>query len=161
MNEFGTADRGRGKHCKNIVRLAVISCGSLKGNTYKQFAKPELLQAVQIGFLKVPVTSVKTWTAFSVSSAEALQTSSQLIATRIKVVPDAANQFAVTFEALGVLPQAFYPVVHQKVQEAKKTIYNPYAPYAERVVEKKPVNRKIAPKKTGAKPVTGKTTRGK
>lgn len=147
MNEFGSAERGRGKHCKNIVRLAVISCGSLNKGAYKQFTKPELLQAAPIGFLKVPVTSVKAWTAFSISSAEALQAASQLIATRIKVVPDAAHQFAVTFEALGVMPQAFYPVIHQKGQEAKKTIYNPYAPYTAREVEKKPVNRKVTPKK--------------
>src|ERR1039458_338531 len=49
-NEFGSADTGRGKACKNSVRLALISINDL-----------EDVAGAEVAYMHVPVTSVKLW----------------------------------------------------------------------------------------------------
>ena len=52
MNKFGSAERGRGKACKNIVRLGLLPVGD---------NSPEQLAKVDHAFIRVPTTSVKNF----------------------------------------------------------------------------------------------------
>lgn len=53
QNQWGSADVGRGKACKEVQRLALIT-----------EAEMDNIEDAEIAFLKVPVTSVKTWAGY-------------------------------------------------------------------------------------------------
>lgn len=53
MNEWGSANRGRGKACKNRRRLALIHVDDL-----------EDIESAEVAFLEIPTTSIKNWSKY-------------------------------------------------------------------------------------------------
>lgn len=90
QNEFGTADRGRGKACKNIARLALLHVDYLKD--------PTTIADAPIVYLKVPVTSLAAWGAYVKKVANVLALPPYGITTKIKAAPDDKVQVRVSFE---------------------------------------------------------------
>jgi len=86
-NEWGTADTGRGKRCKNSVRLAMISIEDLKD-----------IPEAEVAFMHVPVTSVKLWAGYVRMLDDTHHRPSLGVVTRITVVPDKDTQFKVKFD---------------------------------------------------------------
>lgn len=126
-NKYGTADVGRGKACSNRRRLAVIPFGSLEARTgaYKPEKNPKTIADSTMGFLKLPVMSVKNWSAYA-KSLGAMGKAPYGVVTKVKVVPDTKSQFRVTFEAVAEITREQGQFVLARVKEAKAAIEQPY-----------------------------------
>ena len=95
LNAWGSADKGRGKGCKNIRRLAFIAEDGL-----------EDIENAEIAFLKVPVTSVRNWSGHVQALASQLKRPPFAVVTEISVVPDPKTQFAVKFRVAEQIEDA-------------------------------------------------------
>lgn len=127
-NEFGTADKGRGKACRNTRRLALIPAGTIDGNDkFTAFTKPDQFSSSVIGFMKLPVTSVKPYSAFVKQLAAVMHRPPHGIYTKIAVTPDKDTQFRVTFDALGNVPDHIMEVIMKRHDEAAALIVSPYS----------------------------------
>lgn len=87
MNEWGSADVGKGKACKNVRRLALVPESAL-----------EDLDGAAVAYLKLPVTSVKGWSGYVQQLSQVVNRPPHAVITEISVVPDAASQFKVQFK---------------------------------------------------------------
>lgn len=86
-NEWGSAERGNGKACKNVIRLALIVESEL-----------EDIDAAEVVYLKIPVMSVKNFMLYAKKTvAEALKRPVWAVVSEISVVPDSKSQFKVQF----------------------------------------------------------------
>jgi hypothetical protein len=129
MNEWGSSDVGRGKACRNTRRLALIPAGTFnQAGKFELFDDEEHFASTAIGFMKLPVTSVKGYASFVKQVAGALRRPPFGIVTKVKVVPDPKSQFKVLFEPIMNLPDELMSVIMQRHEEAKSTIDFPYQP---------------------------------
>ncbi len=127
QNEWGSADRGKGKACKNTRRLALLPAGTFdKNGNFKSIEDPEHYENTAIAYMKLPVTSVRGYAAFVKQVAGALKRPPHGLMTKISVVPDAKSQFKVIFEALVQVPNELMGVIMQRHQEAAASIEFPY-----------------------------------
>jgi len=86
-NEFGSADRGQGKACKNVVRIAIIAEDDL-----------ENLDEAGVVFMKIPVMSVRNWERYAkVDLAKTLKRPYYTVVTKITLEADNKSQFRVLF----------------------------------------------------------------
>lgn len=152
QNEWGSAERGRGKACRNIRRLAVISAGTLDKDGRFEMHDPEQFEKNQIAYLKIPVTSTKAYAAFVKQVASALGRPPYGIFTKIKLNPDNDNQFTVSFEVLSKIPDKLGATIIARHKEAADSIMFPYVPF-EASAEPKPQakGKKPLPKKPAGK----------
>lgn len=120
LNEMGSADTGRGKACKNIRRLALVTEDALES--------AEALEEAEIRALKVPVTSVKNWSKFVHRTAEEMQRPSWGVVCLISAIPDPKTQFKLTFEfeSLVNFDQKLMDVLTRKRSELAKEMVLPY-----------------------------------
>ena len=126
-NKWASADKGKGKACRNTRRIGIISAGSL--DTYGKFlphTDPQDYATAPVGMLKLPVTSVKGYANFVKQIAGAHKRPLYGVYTRIKVIPDAKTQFRITFELLGMIGAAYMPTVMTRRREVMATIDTPY-----------------------------------
>lgn len=130
MNEWGTAERGRGKACKNSRRLVVIPAGSYdRRGELTLIEDPDHYAGVEAAFLKVPVTSVRGYAAFVKQIAIGLRKPPFAVVTRVALVPDPKNQFAMTFEAVQpITDAALFETLLARHEEAQQTVLA--APYS-------------------------------
>lgn len=127
-NEWGSADTGRGKACRNTRRLAMIPAGKFEANgKFKAFTDIEHFESASIASMKLPVTSVKGYAAFVKQVTGALRRPPHAIFTKVKVVPDPSSQFKVTFEALSQVPDNLMGVIMARHEEAMANIEQPYS----------------------------------
>ena len=129
-NEFGSADVGKGKACRNVRRLAMISAGTINPKTDEVTLVEDSgeIEAAKIGYMKLPVMSVKGWAAYVKQLAGALHRPPHAVFTKVSVVPDAKSQFRVVFECLGEVPNELLGAIMQRHNEAKEAIEFPYTP---------------------------------
>jgi len=126
-NEFGSADKGRGKACKNTRRLALLPAG-----TYDERGKLKLIDdaevhaAANIRFMKLPVTSVKGFAGFVKAVASTLKMPPHGIVTKVSVEPDDKTQHKVVFEPVSKLSDKVGGAIMTRREEAKATIEFPY-----------------------------------
>ena len=117
-NEWDTAVTGKGKACKNVRRLALISVDNV--------SDPDQLKDADIYFAEIPVTSVKGWSGYVKTLAATLKRPPFGVVTKLAVVPDAKTQFKVTFSNPRPVPAEWGAVIMAKVAEAKESIAFPY-----------------------------------
>lgn len=132
MNEWGSAETGRGKACRNTRRLAMIPAGTFHDGKFKPFTEAEQFESTVITYMKLPVTSVKSYASFVKQIAAALRRPPHAIFTRIAVRPDATSQFKVNFEPLSSVPNDLLEVIMARHKEAVSMIEFPYAAFEER-----------------------------
>lgn len=121
MNVMGSAERGKGKACKNVRRLFVATADCLES--------AEALQEAEVRMAKLPVTSVKNWATYVRGKlSEELQRPYWGVVTNIKVVPDAKSQFKVlfSFKELIDFDDGIYAALKSKMQEVRGSAINPY-----------------------------------
>lgn len=92
QNAFGTSERGKGKACKNVRRLALLHVDYLKPNA-------DMDRAPIVG-LKVPPTSLTAWAEHVRKLANVFQKPPYCFVTRITVTPDPKVQVRVSFELI-------------------------------------------------------------
>lgn len=151
MNEFGSAETGRGKACRNTRRLAMIPAGTFNAaGKFELFEEEEHFASTAIGFMKLPVTSVKGYSSFVKQVAGALRRPPFGIVTKVKIVPDPKSQFKVVFEPIMIIPDELMGIIMQRHEEAKSIIDFPYQPNDE---ENAPAKRGS---RAAAKPARGR-----
>lgn len=150
--QWGSADTGRGKAARETRRLAMIPAGSFnQAGKFELFEEEEHFASTAIGFMKLPVTSVKGYASFVKQVAGALRRPPFGIVTKVKVVPDPKTQFKVVFEPIMNIPDELMGSIMQRHEEAKSTIDFPYQPADE---EKAPPPKRGS--RAAAKPARGR-----
>jgi hypothetical protein len=147
FNEFGSADTGKGKACKNTRRLALLPCGTLddRGKLILPDDPREYLERADFGFYRPPVTSVRGLSNYVTKINNVFHLPPFGVYTKMSVLPDAHNQFSVVFEPLDKVPRDLLPVVMARNVEAAKVIELPYPlPSTEEPEPKKPEPKKPA-----------------
>jgi hypothetical protein len=128
QNEWGSANEGRGKACKNRRRLAVIPAGTFnKAGEFEAFDEDAAFSKASIAYLNLPVTSVNGYGAYIKQLSGALRRPPHAVFTRIALVPDEKSQFKVVFELIEAAPDAIIPILIQRNKETKELIEFPYA----------------------------------
>lgn len=126
-NEFGSAETGRGKACRNTRRLAMVPAGTFnRDGSLELFNDPNHYATTAVGFMKLPVTSVKGYANFVKQVAGALRRPPFGIVTRVAVVPDPKSQFKVVFEPLEKVPDELMGTIMERREEVMQTIDFPY-----------------------------------
>ena len=148
LNQWGSADMGRGKKCKNRRRLACVSAGTLD----KDGDLVELVDAKQVadstcGFLGLPPTAINGWAKYVKNLANVLGRPPRGVITKVTVVPDAKTQFRVEFTPMGSVPDELMGAVMVRVKEVAGQIEMPYQAPAETAAPAKPAAKVGAKKK--------------
>jgi hypothetical protein len=126
-NQWGTADKGKGKACKNGRRIALLGAGTLDANgAFTLDEKLESYKSGIVGFLRVPVTSVKGYAVYVKQVANVIKRPPYGVITKVRVMPDPKTQLRVTFEMLGKVPDNLMPAVMERNREVKGMIDFPY-----------------------------------
>ncbi len=152
MNEWGSAAEGRGKGCKNTRRLGMIPAGLF--DSQGRFKMSDDLEDAGVGYLQLPVTSVKAYAGFVQQVANTLKRPLWGIITKVKVVPDPKSQFKVQFEAVEAIGDDWMEVVSKRHEEVQAVIDFPYevgeeedAPKSKKRASKNKAPAKKAPAK--------------
>lgn len=136
--QWGSADTGKGKAARETRRLALIPAGNFtKSGDLDLYEDPDHFQKAAIGFMRLPVTSVKGYASFVKQVAAALRRPPHGILTHISVVPDPKTQFRVLFEAIEPVDNSLMPIIMKRHEEAKLTIDFPYTPVEEAALPQK------------------------
>lgn len=141
MNDFGSADTGRGKACKNTRRLALIPEDDLGD-----------IESAEVAFIKVPPTSIKNWASFVKKAADTLDLPPIGLIAEISLTPDPKHQFHMNFKVVSEIDDG---EVMSALLEKQKEVMTPLmAPYEPR--EEEPAPRRTGPSAArgarGAKP---------
>lgn len=139
-NEWGSAPTGRGKDCKNVMRLAVIPAGIYKQKGTGRNATFELelyddddhFARAEVAFIKLPVMSVKNYAAYVKQVAADLRRPPHGVITNIYLEPDPKSQFKVMFENLDTVSTEFLPTIMNRHKAEQSSIDFPYSPPMER-----------------------------
>lgn len=128
MNEWGSADVGRGKACGNRRRLALIQAGTItKNGDYELETDADVLAQEELCFMRLPPTSLKSWAGYVKKLDGTLSRPPFAVVTRIAVVPDSKTQFKVTFELVDKVSDQLIPTLMERHKEARTAIEFPYA----------------------------------
>lgn len=151
QNEFGTAEVGRGKACKNTRRLALLPAGNFVKGQFKLIEDEEHYLTTPVGYLKLPITSVKGFAGFVKQVAGSLRRPPHGIVAKVRVVPDPKSQFMVLFEPLVNVPDELMGAIMKRREEVVPVIDFPYQPREEEPAPPARGNRAPAPAR-GVKP---------
>lgn len=135
LNEWGSADKGKGKACANRRRLALIPAGvfeRIKGTKGEYdvdiFEDVEHYQEADMLALKLPVTSVKEYSKYVRSLQSQHNRPPHGVITQIYIDRDPKSQFKIKFEMLELLPDEMYPIISARHKNALKDLIQPYNP---------------------------------
>lgn len=142
LNEFGSADNGEGKACKNVIRLALISEDDL-----------EDVGSAEVVYLKIPVMSVKNFLNYVKKTvADALSRPYWSVITNISLEDDAQAQFKVVFEvAENVEDSELFSPLKELWETTLEGIDFPYPAASERPAKKPVAKGKGKPQKFAKK----------
>lgn len=134
LNEFGTAEKGRGKACQNRERLIVIPAGvyeRIKGTRDFQLSlldDPAALAEIETAYLKLPVTSVKNYDKYVKAVSASMNLPPYAVITRVFTVPDDKSQYQIAFELIDAADDAALPILVSRHDAAEASIEVGYQP---------------------------------
>lgn len=139
--EWGSDPKGgRGKACKEGRRLVVMAA--------REDMTAEYVASTELGFMKVPVTSIKNWANYVNIVSSLYQRPPWAVATKISVVPDARTQFKVNFEPAGVIDAAVLSALASRKEAAQAIALQPWEPVNEEEEKKElPATAKFSKRK--------------
>lgn len=119
-NQMGSAEKGRGKACKNVRRLAVVTADALES--------ADALNEAETRMMKIPVMSVKGWASYVREKLGEINRPTWGVVTNIKLVPDPKSQFRVvfTFGELINFDQDLFDAMQAKIKSVAESIVAPY-----------------------------------
>lgn len=140
LNKWGSAEKGRGKACKNQVRILLMHADHLK--------KPDSIADAPVAMLNVPPTSLAGWAKHVKTCDEVGGKPAYMVVTEVGAVPSQNGGFRLTFDVLN-------PINDKRVQQAvfmkrKSTIGDlevPYQPQQERKKQSRAKTSKPAEKR--------------
>jgi hypothetical protein len=130
MNEFGSADRGKGKACKNSRRLAMVPAIPLDAAS---------IEIAEIAFLKLPVTSTKNWANYVNTLATLDRRPPFAVVTTIGAQPDPKTQYKITFTKQGLVNDG--EVLGALIKRHEGQTATPTAPYQASTPAAKPADK--------------------
>lgn len=154
-NEWGSAETGRGKACKNSQRLGMIPAGVYKASGKGRDVKFELelyddpghFQRAEVAYMNLPVMSVRNYGQFVKQVAADLGRPPHGVLAEVWLEPDAKSQFKVMFEVIDVVPNDIIPIVMERHRKEQATIDFPYQPpLDEEAAQPTKTNNKLARK---------------
>jgi hypothetical protein len=113
QNKFGTADKGRGKACKNQRVLVIMHADNLKKGRVEE---AETVTA------KVSPTGLPAFAAYVKQLANLSNKPSYAFVTEIGMVPDAKAQRKWTFQTAKEIARDLMPAVFGKAKAAEKEL---------------------------------------
>ncbi len=141
-NEFGTADTGKGKACKNTIRLALLPAEDLS---------VEGLSEIEGARLRMPVTSLKHWTKYVNVVTGGLGRPLFSVITQVIIEPSDKNQFEIKLVPVAALNEGeILEVLEKRLSEAKDALEElpPRQRDDDDEKPKKPARKKAAKRKT-------------
>ena len=138
-NEWGSAEKGKGKACQNRRRLALIPAGyyqprrGSRDMDLELYADPKHFQQADIAYMKLPVTSVNDWSKYVNQLSANFQRPPFGVVTRIYLEPHPDWQYTVNFELIDKIPDDIAQTIFARHEEAVKAIIQGY-----KVPEKNP-----------------------
>lgn len=144
LNEYGSADTGRGKACQNRARLALLPAGfyspkrGSRDFDLELFTDPAHFKTADIAHLKLPVTSVANYYKFVNDVAASSRRPPHGVIARVFIEPDAKSQFKVHFEMLEVVTDELAEIIMARNEEAMAAKIGGYQPPQEKPPEAKP-----------------------
>jgi hypothetical protein len=160
-NQFGSAEKGAGKACKNTRRLALIPVlgATKKGRFTINTTDTEHYATAAMAYIKTPVTSTKIYSGFVQQVAGSLKRPPYGVFTRMFMTPS-ENMIALNFEAVDSIPSNLGKTIMERHAEAQVSITFPYSQMlpdekSKRGAKGKPVKGK--PAKQEAPAPRGKT----
>lgn len=134
LNEWGSADQGRGKACQNRRRLTLIPAGYYTPRPKSRdfdlhlFDDIHHFSSAEAAFLKLPVTSVGNWSKYVNQLATTLRRPPHGVVTRISVEPHQQFQYELRFEAVEQIPDNLADVIMARHATASESPLLGYAP---------------------------------
>lgn len=153
LNKFGSAEKGRGKACRNGRRLALLAAGTVVKGELELFTDPEYFRSQPVAYMKIPPTSIRAYGAFVKSIANGLKLPPCGVFAKISVEPDDKSQFRVEFEAIEEVPADIMEAILERYDEVVETIDFPYQQIEE---DEKPKASARGGKAAGGKAKPGK-----
>lgn len=156
QNEWGSAEKGRGKACGNRRRLALIPAGSYKpvgrggGFELEVFKDEDFLDHIakaEVAYLKVPVTSGKLWDGYVKQLNDQMRKPPFAVLTRVYLEPDSKSQFKIQFELLEECGPEVLGTLIQRHKKIMEGIDFPYTPFESDDTDAKGGGTKQAPSK--------------
>lgn len=152
--EWGSADRGRGKACRNRRRLALIPAGEIDRNgDFEAEENPKHFADAAVAYLALPPTSINGFGAYVKKVAATLQRPPFAVFTKIRVVPDEKTQLKVLFDLIDGVPAPLIQTMIDRHNAEKEVIDFPYTSVDEVPPAKR---RKKTAKKTSKKNPRGR-----
>ena len=122
-NEFGSADNGKGKVCRNHRRLSILTASKLERNgTVTLIEDPEYFQTVTAGYLRVPPTSMTSYSKMVKTLDSSMHLPTFAVYCRIEVTPDPKKQVNVTFTPVKPVPAEVLTVLLARFKADKEAI---------------------------------------
>lgn len=121
FNEWGSdPDGGRGKACKNSRRIALLPADVLVQGT-------EAIRKVTPVMCKLPVTSLKNFSAYINKVVKVLGTAPFAVISEVSVHPHPSNQFEVVWKIIDqVVQDDLLSALMAKHEQIQKLIWAPY-----------------------------------
>lgn len=118
QNDFGTAEKGKGKACQNTRRLGLIVEGDLKDPV-----------AAQTAYYNPQVTSVKAYAGYVDNLANTLNRPPLAVVTTLSLLPDKKNQHRTEFKLKSRIEDGeVFEGLLQKNKLEQEAIMFPYQP---------------------------------
>jgi len=126
-NKFGSADRGKGKACKDARRLALLPAGTIQRNGDLELIEdPKELAKAELGFAVLPPTSLTPYATFVRQVANTMKRPPHGIYAIMKCNADSKNQFVISWEVIDLVDEKCLAVVMDRHEEAMKALVQPY-----------------------------------
>lgn len=158
FNQWGSAEKGRGKACQNKRRLGLIPAGfyhppRTRGgpSDLEVYEDPKHYRDADLVTLKLPVTSVKEWAKYVKKLTDGVRRPPYGVLTRIYLEPDRDDQYHVKFEMLELLPDDLIDVMMDRHSAAMSSLPVPYKPWEDGGAEAQ-VDRAGAPSQQRSRP---------
>lgn len=120
INQFGSAETGRGKAAKNIQRLMLITEHDL-----------EDIGSAEARMLKVPVMSVKGWNGYVKRIAESMRRPPLGVITEISLKPDPKSQWKMEFKLVEEVDAEYFEELFAKADSVEADLFRGYEPREE------------------------------
>lgn len=120
MNQWKSDPKGgNGKACKNVRRIAVVAATDL--------GSVETVQRAEVAMMKIPVTSVKNWSAYATQVTNVLKISPLETIAELSVKPDNKTILQVNWELVDkITDQGILQALLAKRKEVSEAMFAGY-----------------------------------
>jgi len=125
-NEFGTARMGKGKACRDSVKLCMIQAGTVVNGAFIPNTQAEFFKKAEAVYLSVPPTSMAAWVNHVATVQGVTNRPPFAVFTRIKVEMGPKDWPVVKFSPAAVAPNDLIPVLVARAEAVEATLATPF-----------------------------------